>query len=191
MKADFFYGRLYFILIITLGLGACNNGNKEPDKVAEEKNDAKFNGPDEKDANALTNAYGGSVFEKALSDSVKIWSTDKEIRALADSMQMAHSSINNQIKDLAAKKTISLPVMLTSAQEEKIAKLKEKKQGDLSKDYVSGLIADHKEAINMYEKEASEAKDSDIKIWFQNLLPVLRRHLDMATMCKEKLEKKK
>jgi len=191
MKVNFFYCRLYSILIVALSIAACNNGNKEPDKVAEEKNDAKFNGPDEKDAKALTDAYGASVFEKALSDSIKNWSTDKEIRALADSMAIAHSIINEQIKDLAGKKTISLPVMLTSEQEEKITRMKNKMQGDLSKDYVGGLIAAHKEAISMFEKEASDGKDVDIKTWFQNSLPVLRSHLDMATMCKEKLDKKK
>ena len=191
MKVNFFYCRLYSILIVALSIAACNNGNKEPDKVAEEKNDAKFNGPDEKDAKALTDAYGASVFEKALSDSIKNWSTDKEIRALADSMAIAHNIINEQIKDLAGKKTISLPVMLTSEQEEKITRMKNKTQGDLSKDYVGGLIAAHKEAISMFEKEASDGKDVDIKTWFQNSLPVLRSHLDMATMCKEKLDKKK
>jgi len=191
MKVNFFYTRLYSLLIITLSLAACNNGNKEPDKVAEEKNDAKFTGPDEKDAKALTDAYGASVFEKALSDSIKHWSTDKEIRSLADSMVMGHSAINDQIKDLAVKKTISLPVMLTSEQEEKITKMKNEKQGDLSKDYVNDLISAHKDAISMFDKEASDGKDIDIKNWFQNALPVLRQHLDMATMCKEKLDKKK
>ena len=191
MKVNFFYARLYSLLIVALSLAACNNGNKEPDKVAEEKNDAKFTGLDEKDAKALTDAYGASVFEKALSDSIKHWSTDKEIRVLADSMVTGHSAINDQIKDLAVKKTISLPVMLTSEQEEKITKMKDKKQGELSKDYVSDLITAHKEAISMFDKEATEGKDNDIKTWFQNALPVLRSHLDMATMCKEKIDKKK
>lgn len=191
MTVNFFKSRLYLILAAGLILSACNNSTKEPDKVADEKNDAKFNGPDEKDAKALADAYGASVFEKTLSDSIKHWSTDKETRSLADSMVAGHGMLNEQIKGLAEKKAISLPVMLTSDQQEKIAKMKDKKQTDLNKDYVSDLIAAHKDAISMFEKEAADAKDGDIKALFQNTLPALRSHLDMATMCKEKLDAKK
>jgi hypothetical protein len=58
------------MMIFALSLMACNDSSstkkneKEPEKVAEEKNDAKFSGAGGKDAAALTDAFSSSLFEK-------------------------------------------------------------------------------------------------------------------------------
>ncbi|GAB2813002.1 DUF4142 domain-containing protein [Ferruginibacter profundus] len=193
MKIHFFSRTRYgFFAIVAAGILSCNsNSNKEPDKVAEEKNDAKFTGPSVRDATALADAFSNSLFEKTLSDSVEKLSSNKEIKAIADSMIAGHKALNAQIQDLAGKKVISLPAKLNSTQEEKLAGLKEKKQADLTKDYVDGLINDHKEAISKFERCSQECEDPEIKSLFQNALPALRHHLDMVMMYKDRMDKKK
>lgn len=193
MKAKIFQDKLFSIMIIfVLSLMACNESDstkneKEPEKVAEEKNEAKFTGAGEKDAAALTDAFTSSLFEKELSDSIKMMSTNKQIKGLADSMSMAHAKLNDQIKDLASKKVISLPAALSSDHYGKIRKIIDKKPSDQSEEYVNELIDGHKKAIDMYEKKAAECTDPDIKSWFESTLPSLRHHLDMAQNYKGKL----
>jgi len=196
MKAKIFQDKLFSLMIIfVLSLMACNESSstkneKEPEKVAEEKNDAKFSGAGEKDAAALTDAFSSSLFEKELSDSIRAMSTNKQIKGLADSMSMAHAKLNDQMKDLAGKKAISLPATLSSDQYEKIRKIVDKKPSDQTKDYVNELIDGHKNAISLFEKKAAECTDPDIKSWFENTLPSLRHHLDMVQNYKDKLAMK-
>jgi putative membrane protein len=174
---------------------ACNNSGsqdkKDTKEVAEDHNDAKFNKPGEQDAQAVVDAYSGSMFEMTLSDSVKKYVTGSEVKSLAASMAQAHSDIDGQLKSLAEKKGISLPTALTTSQQDKINNLVDKKIKEIDKNYVDDMIADHKDAIDKFEKCSKDCTDPDIKAWFTAALPELRKHLDMAMACNDKMKSAK
>jgi putative membrane protein len=194
MKKLFLFKPLFIICAIAIFV-SCNNPDstekKDSKETAEDRNDEKFNKPGEKDAQALVDAYSGSLFEMQLSDSVKTWAADDDVKTLASAMSVAHSSINSEIKQLASKKAISLPVSITTGETEKISNYKDKKANNLNKDYVDALIDDHKKTITLFEKCAADCNDNDIKTWFGAALPELRKHLDMAMTVQEKLKTKK
>ncbi len=178
-------------LFFGASLIACNNDKKEPDKVADKKNEENLNNNNQQDAKFLADAYGASLFEMNLSDNIRSITTDENVKSLATSMTVAHTDIDSQITRLAASKGISLPASITSAQSDKLAALKTKTQDDVNKDYVTGLIADRKDAISLFEKATADCTDPDIKEWFKNALPTLHQHLDMANACNAKLPAKK
>jgi putative membrane protein len=45
------------------------------------------------------------------------------------------------------------------------------------KSYIKGMVADHKEDIKEFQKEASEGQDADAKLFAAATLPTLKAHL--------------
>lgn len=183
------------VLIATgllVSLYACNNSGsqdkKDAKEVAEDHNEAKFDKPAEKDAQAVVDAYAASMFEMAISDSVKKYVSNSEVKSLAAAMAQAHTDLDAQLQGLATKKGISLPTALTNTQLDKIAELKNEKLKEIDKTYVNDMISDHKEAIDKYEQCAKDCTDPDIKAWFASAVPELRKHLDMAMSCNDKMK---
>lgn len=197
MKIIFFLRSLLIPVACIFFIASCNNENHSADKdaaantnskdSAEKHNDAKFDKAGEKDAQAVVDAYSASMFEMNVSDSVKMYTKNEAVRSLASEMSNAHAEMDNDIRQLASKKTISLPSALTGDQVDKINSLKAKK--DMDKQYVKDLVSAHKDAIDLFQKSADNASDADIKAWFTHALPELRKHLDMAMSLEDRMNK--
>jgi len=43
------------------------------------------------------------------------------------------------------------------------------------------MIKDHKADISLFERQARQGSEPDLKTYASNILPTLREHLDMAT----------
>jgi putative membrane protein len=100
-----------------------------------------------------------------------------------------HTKANAEMKALADSKQVKVsedPSLVSQAK----AKLLDAKTGaDFEKDYVDGLITDHKKDIESFEKESAEAKDPDVKAFVDKTLPTLKHHLQMAEEIQAKIGK--
>jgi len=67
--------------------------------------------------------------------------------------------------------------------------LAKKTGADFDKAYISFMIADHKDDIAEFEKEVQNGKDSEIKNWALNKIPVLKHHLHLANEACASLKK--
>jgi len=173
-----------------LTIGACNNAETKTDtkEVAEDHNEAKFDKADEKDAQRVVDAYSSGLYEVRLADTVSKYAVSKEAKNLAAMLADAHRKINAELKGLAEKKQITLPTDVTPDQAKKIGDLRDEKRKDIDKEYTSQMVSNHKESIDMYEKCSTECTDAEIKSWFGNAVPELRKHLDMAMTSEQKLK---
>ena len=59
-------------------------------------------------------------------------------------------------------------------------KLSSLKGDDFDKEYVSSQVADHKEAIGLFEAESKNGKNEDLKAIAGKIVPMLQHHLEMA-----------
>ena len=170
-----------------------DNSTKEKDPVekAEDRNDAKFNKVAEKDAQALVDAYTGSLYELKVAETAKIKATSQEAKDLAVTMVDGHTGLNEQMRTLAAKKQISLPADLSPEQSDKVVEMNEEKGIKYDKDFASLMVDNHKDAIDIYGKYSMDCTDAEIKSWFAATVPALQNHLDMAMTSKEKIDKMK
>ena len=69
--------------------------------------------------------------------------------------------------------------------------LREKKGRDFDKDYIDMMVKDHKEDIELFEKEAEKGNDADLKAWANAKLPTLREHLRMAESIQQDIKNMK
>lgn len=177
------------ITAIVISLSACTDKSKteETKAIAEEHNEAKFeNKNDEKDVAFLVKAVAINLEEIQLGQLVQQTSKSTNVKELGAMMEKQHTDAMNQLKDLAAKKTISIPTTITQEGKDAFDKLSKKTGKDFDKEYCDMMVNGHKGAIALFDKVSTESTDTDIKAWAAVMLPVLRTHLDHAITCQEK-----
>ena len=183
-------GKLLMILLLFATSIACNQQQPEDTKeVAEDRNDEKFeNNKSESDAQFLVNASEINLMEIKLSELAERNAVAAETKELSKMMMDQHNKNQEELKNLAASKSISIPVTLTDEGEDKYKKLMDKKGNDFDKEYCDFTVSGHRDAIEKFEKASTDSQDPDIKNWATTTLPALRNHLDHALTCQTKMK---
>ncbi|HEX9513990.1 MAG TPA: DUF4142 domain-containing protein [Puia sp.] len=113
----------------------------------------------------------------------------KDVKAYGSMMEKDHTAAADKLKAVAASKNITLPPAISPEMQKNIDDLQKKEGKDFDKAYLSMMVDDHKKVISMFEDEAKNGSDADIKAFANSTLPTLRHHLDEAQKC-EKMAKK-
>jgi putative membrane protein len=103
--------------------------------------------------------------------------TRPEVKKFAEMMVEDHGKANEELKNLADRKSVSLPSEPKpemKAEKEKLSKM----SGPAFDDgYVRCMLKDHEKAVALFSKEASSGSDPDTKAWAAKTLPALKEHL--------------
>ena len=179
------------VAALMLSASSCENPPKQEDtkKVAEERNEAKFNTSNaEKDAQFLVNAAEISLEEIKLGELAQKNGMMADVKKLGAMMVQDHSKTLSNLTAMANKKSITVPTSPTENALSAHKDLSEKKGNKFDKEYCDMMVTGHKDAIAAFEKASTDANDPDIKQWAAEALPQLRLHLDHAITCQKKCE---
>jgi len=177
---------------IIVGVYSCGNSSKPEDTkdIAEEHNEAKFDDKKtENDAQFLVNAAEISLMEIQLGQLASTNGMMDEVKAMGKMMENDHTKSLNELKSLAAKKSITIPATLTDDGQSSYKKISDKSGKDFDKEYCDMMVNGHKDAIDKFEKASNDATDPDIRQWASSTLPALRAHLDHAIKCQDDCKK--
>ena len=180
-------------LVMALSVG-CSNSRKPEDskEIAEDKNEAVIEDrKDEKDAQFLVDAAEINLEEISLGQLAQAKGSMKDVQELGKMMETDHTKTLSDLKALADKKSIAIPTTITEKGQKKYNDMNEKSPKDFDKDYCEAMVKGHKDAIDKFEKAATDCKDADIRAWASSVLPALHTHLEHATACEEKVKKTK
>ncbi len=103
-----------------------------------------------------------------------------EVRAFAEQMVKDHTAANDELKALAASKSVELSASIDASTANAFKSLEEKKGADFDSAFMKDMLKDHKSTVSAFEKEEKNAQDGDLKTWVSKMLPTLRGHLDHA-----------
>ena len=105
--------------------------------------------------------------------------SSEDVKKFAQQMIDDHTKANDELKALAQSKSIELPQDIGKHQKDydKLAKLS---GAEFDKEYIDGMVKDHKEVVALFEKEANKGDDPDTKAWAAKTLPTLQGHLTHA-----------
>lgn len=172
-------------------LQACDSPKTEENKAAEESNEAKFDDTHmEEDAEFAFKAAEGGMMEVDLGNLALTNSSSATVKAFAQAMVAEHSTANDELKALAESKHITLPTSYDGDKQKKVDDLKQKTGADFDEAYIDFMVKDHKDDIDLFQKEAEKGKDADLKAWAGSKAPTLQHHLEMAENAKAELKKK-
>ena len=99
----------------------------------------------------------------------------------ADQMVADHTKTSAQLSQQAKADNFALPTALDATHQGLMDRL----QGfnnivALRKEYLSGQIQAHEQAVSLFSRYAQGGDDAKLKSWAAATLPVLKHHLDMA-----------
>lgn len=118
--------------------------------------------------------------------------TNPDVKDFATLMIDEHTTVGDNLKKLAASKNVEVPTEPSMAQRAKIAVLEKLDGATFDKQYASMIgVSAHKDTVKLFRKNATEAKDPDVKDFATKTLPNLEHHLEMANALKAKLDAKK
>jgi putative membrane protein len=115
--------------------------------------------------------------------------SNPDVKAFGQQMVDDHTKANNELKDIASKKGLTLPTGLDAKDQATYDRLSKLSGAEFDRAYMADMVRDHRADIAEFEKEASQGSDPDIKSFASKTLPTLRHHLEMAESTDAKVKK--
>jgi putative membrane protein len=135
---------------------------------------------DDPDASFYKKAAEAGIAEVSAGQQAVQKADNQKVKDFAQMMVTDHTQANDQLKQLAATKNISLPTTPSVGQAAEKTKLDMLTGGTYDKSYINGQIKDHEQVIALFRKEAASGQDPDAQAWAKQTLPTLQKHLKAA-----------
>jgi putative membrane protein len=132
------------------------------------------------DKKFMMDAAKGGMEEVEMGKVAAANASNADVKAFGQKMVDDHSKANDQLKQLAQTKGVTLPTDMTKAQHKDMDKLSKMTGDAFDKAYVKMMLKDHKKDVAAFSKESKSGKDSDLKSWAGTTLPTLQDHLKMV-----------
>ena len=104
----------------------------------------------------------------------------KQVKEFGQRMQQDHGKANEALKKLAANKGVQLPTELDRKHKSAADRLSKLSGGEFDREYMKAMVDDHKETLEKFQREADKGKDSDVKKFASEHVPILKKHLELA-----------
>ncbi|MDQ0106433.1 putative membrane protein [Chitinophaga terrae (ex Kim and Jung 2007)] len=170
------------------GNNANNHQSEAPVDSAQDINET-VKPVDENSSKFAVEAANGSMMEVAFGKLAQDKGNSDRVKAFGTLLVNDHSKAENEVKDLAGKKNITLPAELSDETKKHLDDMGKKSGKDFDKDFIDMMIDDHEKDIKKFEDASKNVTDPDLKAWATNTLPTLRAHLDSAKAIKDGLKK--
>jgi len=141
------------------------------------------------DAQFVVNVANAGMTEVQLGQLAQQKAMAKDVKDYGAMMEKDHTAAGDKLKAIAASKNITVPSTISPEMQKNVDDLQKKSDKDFDKSYISLMIDDHKKVIDMFEAEAKNGSDADIRAFADNTLHTLRMHLEDAQKCNKMMKK--
>ena len=141
------------------------------------------------DQEFVTKASSANVAEVTAHKSAQTHAMGADVKMHAKHMLNDHEKLGSEMKALAAKKNLTISNDPPADKKQMIDDMNANKKGkDWDRAYIDAQVADHQEAISLFEAGSSSVKDPDLKALIDKTLPTLRDHLQMIKDVQSKMK---
>jgi putative membrane protein len=141
----------------------------------------------QEDMDFAKKAAGDGMAEVMLGTLAKQNAENDQVKEFGQRMVDDHSKANDKLKSIAETKKIELPKQLPADAQQAYDELQKKKGHDFDQAYMEDMVKDHKNGVELFQKEAKDGKDQDLQKFAQETLPTLQQHLDVAQKTQEQV----
>jgi putative membrane protein len=131
------------------------------------------------DSKFVKEAAVGGMEEVQLGQLAAQKASDPDVKNFGQRMVDDHSKANDQLKQLASQKGVTVASTLPPSKQKDVDQLSKLSGAAFDKKYVSMMVQDHKKDVAEFKKTSTHAKDADVKSWASATLPTLQDHLKM------------
>lgn len=180
---------LYLALALVWSvLSYCRNSTERNADAAKERNEQK-EVMNEDQADFLVEAASSGMQEMEMAKLGVDKAQHSRVKAFAKMMVADHEQLDKELKDLAAKKNITLPATVANEQSEVMQDLKQMTGRDFDSRFMELMEQEHERDVRKFEDASENHKDSEVRVFAAKTLPKLRMHLDSARMIRNVLRK--
>ena len=111
-----------------------------------------------------------------------------EVRNFAQQMIVDHSKASDELKPIAAKKSLTLPLELNNAHRLLSAQLAKMSGAEFEREYVKAMVEDHEKDVQAFQAQAGAGTDAEVKEFAAKTLPTLQSHLQMVRDMQNKMK---
>ena len=142
------------------------------------------------DKQFLSKAADAGSTEIAASKVAQSKSSNPEVKKFANAMVTDHTTVADELKQLASSKQIEVSDLPGAKHQAQIDKLGRLEGQQFDKEYAASIgVAAHKDVVKLFTDASQKASDPDIKAFAVKTLPVLQHHLEMANALQAALAK--
>ena len=132
------------------------------------------------DRKFMEKAAEGGMAEVKLGQLAAQKASAEQVKQFGQRMVDVHSKANDQLKQLASTKNVTLPTNLDKSTQREYDKLSKLSGADFDREYMKHMVSDHKKDVSEFKSESNKAKDADLKQFASSTLPTLQEHLNLA-----------
>ena len=132
------------------------------------------------DRNFIMKAAQGGMAEVELGQLASQRASDPQVKQFAERMVADHGKANDQLKQIASSKNVTLPTDVPAAEKRERDRLAKLSGAQFDREYMSHMTSDHKKDTSLFRSAAKSAKDAEVKQFASTTLPTLEEHLQMA-----------
>lgn len=132
------------------------------------------------DQKFMKEAAQGGEAEVQLGQLAQQKAESPDVKAFGQRMVDDHTKANDQLKQVASQKGVTLPSQPDAKDKAEKARLEKMSGAQFDKAYMNYMVSDHKKDVADFQREASHANDPDVKNFAQSTLPTLQSHLQQA-----------
>jgi len=131
------------------------------------------------DQEFLAKALAGGVKEVQLGEKARDKASSDDVKKFAQRMIDDHTRAARELMDVASRKGFRPVPAMTEKHLDVFVRLG-KELKDFDAQYAASQVESHEEAVALFEKQAKEGKDADLKAFAEKTLPTLKEHLKLA-----------
>ena len=132
------------------------------------------------DKKFMEEAARGGLAEVQLGQLAEQKAQSSEVKQFGGRMVTDHSKANDQLKQVASRKSFNLPADMDASSKREYDKLQKPSGAQFDREYMKIMVSDHEKDVREFRKEAKSAKDPDVKGFADSTLPTLEDHLKAA-----------
>ena len=132
------------------------------------------------DRNFAMKAAQGGMAEVEFGKLAQQKASSEDVKNFANRMVEDHQKANDELKQWAGKKNVTLPTDGNVKDKATMDRLSALSGPALDKAYMQYMLKDHKKDVSEFQRESNRASDPDLKAWASKTLPTLQDHLRMA-----------
>jgi len=128
----------------------------------------------------MQDAAQANQTEIAMANIAETRGQNSAVRELAKMMLDDHQQNYNLLQGLAQNHRVVLNASLGLLNQHAVNRLQKADIANFDKDYAKAMLKDHVKCITRFDKAVAEIEEPDVKLYAQNTLPALRKHLKHA-----------
>ena len=111
-----------------------------------------------------------------------------DVKRFGERMVTDHSKANEELKQLAAQKGVTLPAGPSDMQKQEMDRLSKLSGAAFDREYMKLMVEDHDKDVKDFQDQANGAGDPDVKSFAAKILPIITEHQKLAHEIAAKLK---